>query len=141
MDAPQYPTEPTPLCGRADDLTALRQLSRERRLVAITGPPGVGKSRVALALAREEAAWFCDLAPASDAESLLGHVARALGMNASGADVGAALKSRLDDLGDITLVLDNAEQVADAVAEHVAAWLDAAPAATCSATEIGRAHV
>ena len=53
--APGLPLPPTPLIGRARELAALRTylLDSSARLVTVTGPPGVGKTRLALAAARD----------------------------------------------------------------------------------------
>ncbi len=60
------PAPPTPLIGRDDDVAALVAALRgaaaaaPARLVTLTGPGGVGKTRLALAVAADVAAWFPD---------------------------------------------------------------------------------
>ncbi|WP_238006650.1 BTAD domain-containing putative transcriptional regulator [Dactylosporangium sp. AC04546] len=49
------PVPPAPLVGRAAELTALGDLLRESRIVTVTGPPGVGKSRLVLEYAHRHA--------------------------------------------------------------------------------------
>jgi predicted ATPase len=50
----QSPTPTGRLIGRDEELTSLRELVRDHRLVTLTGPPGVGKTRLAIALDRME---------------------------------------------------------------------------------------
>src|SRR4051794_37109342 len=91
MDSPlppfQAPAVPlTPLVGRERELTAVRAalLGEGVRLLTLTGPPGVGKTRLALAAAALPAfpspVWFVALATVTDAQLVVGAIAEALGV-------------------------------------------------------------
>src|SRR4051794_12303860 len=54
------PHPAAPLVGRADDVTSLVELAREHRVVTITGPGGVGKTRILVELGRLLAPEFLD---------------------------------------------------------------------------------
>jgi hypothetical protein len=54
------PTPAVPLVGRTDELTALTDLVRTQRVVTITGPGGVGKTRVLIEVGRLLAEEFPD---------------------------------------------------------------------------------
>ena len=89
----------------------------DARLLTLTGPPGVGKTRLALAVAAEAAPRFADgvvfvdLAPVQDPGLVLGQVARALGLpDAPGGRVSARVIDALVDK-EVLLVVDNCEQV------------------------------
>ena len=124
---------PTPLVGRDRDATAVCDLvvGDGVRLVTLTGPGGVGKSRLAVEVAGRLGPGFADgvrvadLAAVPAAEMVAATVATALGLNTSGAevisDVVAYLRPRR-----LLLVLDNFEQVMGA-APLVADLLAAAP--------------
>jgi predicted ATPase/DNA-binding CsgD family transcriptional regulator len=86
-------------------------------LVTLTGPPGVGKTRLALAVAAEAAPRFADgvvfvdLSPVQDPGLVVGQVARALGLpDAPGGRVAARVIDALADK-EVLLVVDNCEQV------------------------------
>jgi non-specific serine/threonine protein kinase len=122
--SPLLPEQPTRLLGRASELETIRQrlVAGEARLLTLTGPAGVGKTRLALAAASEVADCFrdgvtlVDLAPVRDPSLVLSTLARALGIT----DLDAPpLAQRLQQfLGDQErlLVLDNFEQVLPAAA-------------------------
>ncbi|HEX5504123.1 MAG TPA: helix-turn-helix domain-containing protein [Thermomicrobiales bacterium] len=140
------PAPPTPLVGRDADLAALAALLRPApaadvrpRLVTLTGPAGVGKTRLALATAAALAADFADgarfvpLAALRDAALVPAAIARALGLREAGdRPLGETLAAALRDR-ELLLVLDNCEQVL-AAAPAVAALLAACPRLAVLAT-------
>jgi predicted ATPase/DNA-binding SARP family transcriptional activator len=108
------------LIGREREAAELRQLLATRRLVTLTGPGGVGKTRLALAAARAAAAAFpdgvafADLAPLEVAGLVLPTIARALGVQEVG---GKSLLDRIAEQigeGRVLMVVDNMEHVATA---------------------------
>jgi predicted ATPase/transcriptional regulator with XRE-family HTH domain len=115
---------PTPLLGRQQDIAAVSQLvspsGGAARLVTLVGPGGVGKTRVALAVALElvdafaDDVWFVDLSPLRDYRLVAASVARALDVRESGGR--SAHELLIDALREreVLLVLDNFEHVLDA---------------------------
>lgn len=124
------PTQPTPLIGREqelDEITAL-VLAVEPRLVTLTGPGGVGKTRLALHAGGELLDRFThgvrvvDLAPLSD-PSLVGPTVRHA-VEVAGASAATPLSEEHD--GELLLVVDNFEHLLPA-APVVAEVARAAP--------------
>jgi predicted ATPase len=134
------PVPATPLVGREADAAAVEGLvGREGvRLVTLTGPGGVGKSRLAVEVADRlrasfaDGARFIDLASVRAAELVAAVIAAGLGLSTSGARLTGDVKSYLRGRR-LLLVLDNFEQVTEA-APLVADLLGAAPAVVALVT-------
>jgi len=128
------PTEMTRFFGRRSELATLGRLLDQCRAVTVTGPGGVGKTRLALQLLRdrgtapEEPVVFVGLADLQDGTLLPQVVADHLGLHdQSGRDPTEAVVDFLRDRG-LRLVLDNCEHLVDACAELVHALLRSCPA-------------
>jgi predicted ATPase len=134
-------SDPAPLIGRERELEAIRAhlLGASVRLVTLTGPGGIGKTRLALAAARyvqpafRDGVWFVELAPLHDPAEIDAAIAQALKLEEAAAlspaeRVAAYLRDR-----HLLLVLDNFEHLLPAAA-RVAALLAAAPALKVLAT-------
>jgi len=130
------PAQLTSFVGRAIDLPRIRDmmLTSDVRLLTLTGPPGTGKTRLALRVAEEllkewefeDGIYFVNLAPIGDSALVLSEIAQTLDVVDSGT------RSPLDTLRDflkekrLLLVLDNFEQIVEA-APRVAELLMSAP--------------
>ena len=126
--------------GRGGMLDAIdRQLGAGVRLLTLVGPPGMGKTRLALRYAELRGSpflasggvWFCDLTEAHDASDLCAVVARALGLRLAAQ---VDLATRIDELAEVIaragaplLVLDNFGQRPRAAARTVEQWCAMAP--------------
>ena len=139
--APTVPSRPAPprpltrLIGREALLVEVRALllGQETRLVTLTGPGGVGKTRLALELAGElheqfaDGAVFVPLSALRDAASALVAVAQALHLPADlHPSPLAALREALRERH-LLLVLDNLEQLLE-IGPSIAELLAACPA-------------
>ncbi|GEM30976.1 SARP family transcriptional regulator [Nocardia neocaledoniensis NBRC 108232] len=144
------PAPTTDLIGRRSDLAHVRALLSTERLVTLTGPGGVGKTRLALAAAAETSRgnthgiWLVELGGHTvaneEVDGLADIVAAALGLRddaptpyrpaASSRDrMVRALRDR-----ELLIVLDNCEHVIGAVAALVRLLLDRAPSVRVLAT-------
>jgi predicted ATPase/DNA-binding SARP family transcriptional activator len=126
------PARTTTLFGREADLEALAGLLDQARLVTLTGPGGVGKTSLALELARRRAPRFPDgtrfveLAPVRDPAHVPATVAQTLGVEIRDGELPREALVRFVAGRQLLLVLDNLEHVLDA-APLVAQLVEASP--------------
>jgi predicted ATPase/DNA-binding XRE family transcriptional regulator len=145
----KLPAPPTPLLGRGREIAEVTAALRATRLLTLTGPGGVGKTRLALEVARRTTGPWGDrrlfvnlehIEAGDDAELVAHAVSRGLGIRESaGLDPVAAIVAETGDAA-LLLVLDNAEQVRSA-APLVSALLDACPGLSVLATSRRPLHL
>ncbi|HEY6407636.1 MAG TPA: AAA family ATPase, partial [Ktedonobacteraceae bacterium] len=112
----------TPLFGREEVQKAVRtRLARPRvRMLTLTGAPGVGKTRLAVALANDvleeftHGVCFVRLAPISDPDLVISAIAHALGLQEYGKRPLFEYLSAFLRTKQLLLLLDNFEQVLSA---------------------------
>jgi DNA-binding CsgD family transcriptional regulator len=116
----RLPSPLTPFIGRAAERAALARAVREHRLVTATGPGGVGKTRLALAVGDElcdeyrDGVAFVDLVKVTDPAMVVSAVADAVGVQErAGATRDDTLVAVLADRACV-IVLDNCEHVVEA---------------------------
>jgi predicted ATPase len=147
MPAGRIPAPFSDAVGRERDLaTLLAWLGEDaHRLVTLVGPGGIGKSRLAIEVARNagerfDRVTFVSLAQVRDPDDVLGAIARELGVRDTGdaplsEQLGVARAGRRD-----LIVLDNFEQIVDAAPDVVALLTDL-PGATFLVTSRVRLRV
>jgi predicted ATPase/DNA-binding CsgD family transcriptional regulator len=132
--------ELTEFVGRRAELTLVRQALGAARLVTLTGPGGIGKTRLAIEVASgtrrafRNGAWLAELGGLRDPALLVPEVARSLGL--SGRSAGWAVAALSDYLRDrqVLLVLDQCEHLVDGCAVLADALLRASPSLRILAT-------
>lgn len=138
--ASAIPAALTSFLGRARDLDGVDAALRRGRLLTVTGPGGVGKTRLAVEVARRQTArrldgvWIVDLAAGSQTPAVATETARVLGLGTpSGTTAVDALRRFLAERDPLVL-LDNCEHVIDECAALAAALLESCPEVRVLAT-------
>ncbi|TAY34836.1 transcriptional regulator [Rhizobium leguminosarum] len=126
------PGRPDRMVGREQDVLALTEKLMASRMVTIVGVGGVGKTTVATAVAHhlaptfKGAVLFADYGMVSDSALVAAGIASMLGLSVGSSDVRPSLIAYLRDK-QIMLILDTCEHLIDAIADLVAAIVEAAP--------------
>jgi predicted ATPase/DNA-binding winged helix-turn-helix (wHTH) protein len=133
------PEATSQLIGRDAAEQHLRDLLSTHRVVTLTGPGGIGKTRLALELARtvfsnfQGDCWLVELASLSDPGLVPSAVARFLGLRLSEEAVPDAVAQFIGDKK-LFLVLDNCEHVVEAAAQFVETIVRSCPRTSILAT-------
>ncbi len=142
---PDHATPPpaplTPFIGREREVADIGALvcRQDVPLVTLTGPGGIGKTRLALQIAREvgnrftDGVVFVDLSPVRDSTLVLPTIAAALGARDTGTRSLAEVLATSLGHRQLLLILDNLEQVVSA-GPGIAGMLSACPGVTVLAT-------
>lgn len=148
---PDLPAQLTSFVGRVRELALLEEhlTNPNTRLITLTGPGGVGKTRLALQIAAALADQFADgvawapLSEARDETDLALAVAQALRLSLAGAQslYAQLLQALRRDRREVLLVLDNFEQLLPAGAGLVLDILRAAPKLTLLVTSRARLNL
>jgi predicted ATPase/DNA-binding CsgD family transcriptional regulator len=142
--ASPLPTPLTSFVGREAEAADLAARLAQDRLVTAVGPGGVGKTRLALRVARDvegafpDGVWFVDLVPVTDPALVGLAVAQALGLSESQDRTVEDVVTGWVGSRRILLVLDNCEHVLDGVGVLLERLLAACPALTVLATSRAR---
>jgi predicted ATPase/DNA-binding XRE family transcriptional regulator len=116
---------PTPLFGRDEDIAKVAQLARSERLrlITLTGPGGVGKTRLAMAVCQELVVDYPDgvfpisLAALADADDVIGTIGRVLKLTGVESDDRVSLLTQQLGSRRALLVLDNFEHLLSAATD------------------------
>ena len=129
----------TSFVGRAPALADVQRLLAETRLLTLTGPGGIGKTRLAVEAGSRlldrfaDGVFLVDLSPLSDPTLVIPAIATVLNVRETpGEDFTHGLRRHLADL-DVLIVLDNFEQLVEG-SWAIGDLLDAAPRLTVLAT-------
>ena len=128
------------LIGRGAAAQQLSDLLSAYRVVTLTGPGGIGKTTLAIKVARDcltefdDGRWLVELASLSDPELVPSTVASVLGLKLGGEMISSDAVARAIGGKKLLLVLDNCEHVVEAAASQIAAIVRQCPRTTVLAT-------
>lgn len=125
------PEQVTELIGRQKELAEVRVLLAAHRFVSLTGPGGIGKTRLALAAARQllpefaDGVWIAEFSAIADAGLVATTVAAAVGLQLGAGEISPQLVSQTLAHRRLLLILDTCEHVIDETAAMAEVLLQA----------------
>jgi predicted ATPase/DNA-binding winged helix-turn-helix (wHTH) protein len=134
------PRPTSELIGRSAVVRHVRDAITAYRLVTLTGPGGIGKTRVALEAAREQlpefsdAIWFVELASLSDPGLIPATIAGTIGLSLRGSDLPVQALGRAIGDRKLFLLLDNCEHLVEEAAATIETLLRSCPFVSILAT-------
>src|ERR1700729_1178999 len=136
----RLPVQLTSFVGRDEQLTQVRELLTQNRLVTLTGAGGAGKTRLAIQIAGQlsgefsDGVWYVDLAPITDPELVPITAARAFGLPDQAGRSTMDTLTRFVAERQMLVVLDNCEHLLDASAALISTLLATAAGLTLLTT-------
>jgi predicted ATPase/DNA-binding winged helix-turn-helix (wHTH) protein len=136
------PEPVTALIGRDHELRELVELATSHRLVTLTGPGGIGKTRLALAAGRAllpeftDGVWLAEFSPLSDPSLVPATVAAAVRLELPAGEVSARRVAQALSERRLLLLLDTCEHVIDAATALAEAVLQNAPGVSIMTTSL-----
>jgi predicted ATPase/DNA-binding CsgD family transcriptional regulator len=136
----RWPSPANPFVGRDAEIAELQSLLKEHRLVTVTGPGGVGKTRLTIravhqiAQDRPDGPWFCDVSQVADVDAVVPAIAAAVGVTER---PGQSLEATVADVlsrANGVLVIDNCEHLLAGVVVQVERLVGSCPRLTVVAT-------
>lgn len=128
LEANNLPAQLTRLVGRSEALQSIKRKLAGGRLVSIVGPPGVGKTSIALRVAEttlpqfQHGVWLVDLGSITDASLIPSAVAASLPIDVRSSDILSGIAAALR-YKNLLLVFDNCEHLIEGASATVAKLL------------------
>ena len=134
------PNPASSFIGRVDELREVTKLLTDHQLVTLVGPGGIGKTRLALAVAdrlkqsHADGVWWLDLAPLRDPGAVLAQLAATLGVSARRSGTLDDAVRQFVGTRELLLIIDNCEHLVDEVGDTVQQLIGSGPSVDVLAT-------
>ena len=134
------PNPASSFIGRVDELRDVTKMLTDHQLVTLVGPGGIGKTRLALAVADRltqsyaDGVWWLDLAPVRDPGAVLAQLATTLGVTARRAGTLDDAVREFVGNRELLLIIDNCEHLVGEVGDIVEQLIGSGPSVVVLAT-------